>query len=53
MAKKQKFYAVKKGNNTGIFLTWEECQDATKGFSGPEFKSFESEQEAQAYINCH
>ena len=51
MANKQKYYAVKKGNATGIFLTWAECQEATKGFSGPEFKSFESEEEAKAYIS--
>ena len=35
-----KVYAVKKGNETGIFDSWAECQAATKGFSGAEFKSF-------------
>lgn len=50
MAKKQKIYAVKKGNQTGIFYTWEECQTATKGFSSPDFKSFETEEEAKAYL---
>lgn len=25
MATKKKFYAVKKGYQTGIFLTWAEC----------------------------
>ena len=39
MAKKQKIYAVKKGNQTGIFYTWEECQAATKGFSSPDFNT--------------
>ncbi|MDR2047193.1 MAG: ribonuclease H family protein [Clostridiales bacterium] len=47
---KQKYYAVKKGNKTGVFLAWEECQEAIKGFSGHEFKSFESEAEANAYL---
>jgi len=51
MANKQKYYAVKKGNDTGIFQTWSECQEAVKGFSGAEFKSFESLNEAQAYLN--
>lgn len=51
MAKKQKIYAVKKGTQVGIFSTWEECQAATKGFSGAEYKSFETEDEAKAYIN--
>lgn len=50
MAKKQKIYAVKKGNQTGIFYTWEECQAATKGFSSPDFKSFETEEEAKAFL---
>ncbi len=51
MAKKQKYYAVKKGNEVGVFRTWEECQKATKGFSGPEYKAFITEEEAVAYMN--
>lgn len=51
MPKKQKYYAVKKGNRTGIFLSWEECQEAIKKFSVAEFKSFESEDEAKAYLS--
>lgn len=51
MAKKNKVYAVKKGNTIGIFNTWEECQNAIKGFSGAVFKSFETETEAQAYLD--
>ena len=51
MAKKQKIYAVKQGNQVGIFLTWEECQAATKGFSSPKFKAFETEELAKAYLN--
>lgn len=51
MANKKKFYAVKKGNATGVFESWEECQKAISGFSGPEFKSFNTEAEAKAYLN--
>lgn len=51
MAKKNKVYAVKKGNTIGIFNSWEECQNAIKGFSGAVFKSFETETEAQAYLD--
>lgn len=50
MAKKTKYYAVKKGNKMGVFDTWEECQEAVKGFSGAEYKSFETEEEANAYL---
>lgn len=45
-----KYYAVKKGHQTGIFDNWTACQEATKGFSGPEFKSFNTKEEAEAYL---
>jgi len=46
MAKKQKYYVVWKGNKTGIFNTWEDCQKQIKGFEGAQYKSFESQAEA-------
>lgn len=46
-----KYYVVKKGHKTGIFDNWSDCQDATKGYSGAEFKSFVSKEEAEAYLN--
>lgn len=45
-----KVYAVKKGHQTGIFDNWADCQAATKGFSGSEFKSFTTKEEAKAYL---
>ena len=48
---KQKYYAVKTGRETGIFLTWEDCKNATEGFSGAEYKSFSSKAEAKKYLN--
>ncbi|MDY3360013.1 MAG: viroplasmin family protein [Clostridium celatum] len=30
MAKKKMFYAVKAGNNIGIFNTWAECEQSVK-----------------------
>lgn len=45
-----KVYAVKKGFKTGIFDNWPDCQAATKGYSNPEYKSFVTKEEAQAYI---
>jgi ribonuclease HI len=47
---KNKFYAVRKGNQCGIFESWTECQNATSGFSNPEFKAFLTLEEAQAYL---
>ena len=45
-----KVYAVKRGNKTGIFENWSECHAAPKGFSGAEFKSFATREEAEAYL---
>ncbi|MCM1125293.1 MAG: ribonuclease H family protein [Lachnospiraceae bacterium] len=47
----EKFYAVKRGLKTGIFLTWEECSTCVKGYSGAVFKSFKTRQEALAYLD--
>lgn len=46
MAKK-KYYVVWKGKETGIFTSWEECKKAVAGFTGAQFKSFKSLEEAQ------
>lgn len=46
----RKFYAVKKGRKTGIFMSWEECEEQVKGFSNAMFKSFTREEEAKAYL---
>lgn len=46
-----KFYAVKKGRQTGIFNTWAECQEQITGFSGAVYKSFSNLADAEAYMN--
>ena len=46
-----KYYAVRQGHATGIFETWAECQKVINGFSGAEYKSFPTREEALAYIN--
>lgn len=33
-----KYYAVRKGYKTGIFVDWEECKSYVCGFSGAEYK---------------
>lgn len=45
-----KYYAVRKGLEKGIFLTWKECQEKIKGVSGAEYKSFKTEGEAKKYL---
>jgi len=44
-----KFYAVRKGRSTGVFNSWAECQKQISGFSGAEYKSFQTCEEAVAY----
>lgn len=48
-----KFYAVRKGNQTGIFGTWDECKQAISGFAGAQFKKFSTKEEAEAFMNGH
>ena len=46
----KKYYAVRKGRKTGVFATWAECQKQVTGFSGAEFKSFGTMEEAKAFV---
>ena len=48
---KGKYYAVRKGRNTGIFNTWEECKKQINGFKCAEYKSFTKYDEAVNYID--
>jgi ribonuclease HI len=45
-----KLYAVKRGRTIGVFDSWTSCNESIKGFSGAEFKSFNTQEEAEAYI---
>ena len=47
---KFKVYAVAKGRETGIFQTWAECEAQVKGFAGPVFKGFLSEEDAREWL---
>jgi ribonuclease HI len=44
---KQKFYVVWKGNNPGVYQSWEKCQNEIKNVNGALFKSFTSLEEAK------
>lgn len=46
-----KFYAVRKGKKPGIYTSWDMCKQQTDGFSGAEFKSFPTREEAEEYIS--
>lgn len=48
----QKFYAVKNGRQTGIFMTWDECKDKVTGHKGAVFKSFSNIDDAKKFLGC-
>ncbi len=41
-----KFYAVQRGHNRGIYSTWQECQVQINGFRYPKFRKFNDYNEA-------
>ncbi|MBU0971681.1 MAG: ribonuclease HI [Proteobacteria bacterium] len=45
-----KYYAVAIGRKTGIFLSWPETEQQVKGFTNASFKSFNTRQEAEAFL---
>lgn len=45
-----KYYAVRTGNTSGIYRTWDETKIQVNGFKGAEYKSFKTEKEAQNYM---
>lgn len=49
MAQK-KFYAVKSGKKTGIYTTWDECEQNVKGIKGAVYKSFSTKKEAEEFL---
>ena len=45
-----KYYAVAQGRKTGIFTSWPEAQQQISGFTNAIFKSFKTQQEAEAFL---
>lgn len=46
-----KFYAIKNGRRSNIILTsWDECKKMTNGVSNAKFKSFNSREQAEKYL---
>ena len=45
---KQKYYVVWKGRRNGVFNSWEACSAQVTGFTGAEYKSFDSLAAAEA-----
>jgi hypothetical protein len=47
---KRKYYAVRRGRVPGIYRTWDSCEKQVEGFSGCEFKSFKTKEDAHQYL---
>jgi ribonuclease HI len=47
MAKKQKFYVVWKGKQTGVFDSWAEAEEQIKGVEKAQYKSYETLKDAE------
>lgn len=46
----RKFYAVKKGYRTGIVYSWKECEAMIKGYRNPVYRRFDTQAEAEAFM---
>ncbi|XP_055981310.1 ribonuclease H1 [Sorex fumeus] len=44
------FYAVRRGRQTGVFQTWNECRVQVDRFPAARFKKFATEEEAWAFV---
>ncbi|MFA5080338.1 MAG: RNase H1/viroplasmin domain-containing protein [Candidatus Paceibacterota bacterium] len=50
--KKQKFYAYLIGDKKGVTDNWPECQSIVSGKQGAKYKSFESKDEAEMWLEA-
>ena len=46
----KKYYAVRVGRNVGIYTTWADCEAQVKGYSGAQYKSFPTKEEAEHFV---
>lgn len=47
---KQKYYAVRKGRQAGIYSDWDSCKSQVEGFAGAQYKSFSTREDAAQYL---
>lgn len=46
----KKYYAVRVGRNVGTYTTWADCEAQVKGYSGAQYKSFPTKEEAEKFV---
>ena len=49
---KTRYYAVRVGRETGIFPSWKDARRHVDGFSRPEYGSFKTREEAEAFLSA-
>ena len=47
------YYAVANGRNTGIFLSWDDCNYSVKGYKHAIYKKFDTREEATHFIQTN
>ncbi|MBU5256808.1 viroplasmin family protein [Tissierella praeacuta] len=47
---RNKYYAVRKGRNVGVFTSWKKCKESITGFSGAEYKGFQNLDDANKFL---
>jgi len=47
---KQKYYAVRKGRQAGIYPDWDTCKAQVDGYAGAQYKSFSTREDAELYL---
>lgn len=46
-----KYYAIRRGVQTGIFTDWDSCKTFVVGYPGAEFQKFSTEEDAKYYLD--
>jgi hypothetical protein len=46
----KKFYAVLRGRQPGIYLSWPKCKQQVDGYSGARYKDFHAREEAERFL---
>lgn len=45
------YYAVRSGRHSGVYNSWNECEQNVRGYSGARYAKFDTVEEARQYVN--
>ncbi|ONH64703.1 Ribonuclease H [Cyberlindnera fabianii] len=51
MAKKQVYYAVQRGQSSGVYSSWDDAKAQVNGYKGAVYKKFSTLADAQSFVN--